>query len=171
MRKKATHSGLETPPHVPTMPQPTAPILLVEDNPDEADLTKMALRRYGADTPVQHVSDGQQALDYLFRRGAFAQRPEADPVVVLLDLKMPLVDGFGVLAAVKASERLRHTPIVVLTSSAEPSDRTRAYAAGTNAYMAKPTDFSEFLGAMKHLCEFWLHINQPPPPAMAPAWR
>lgn len=142
---------------------PTLPphILLVEDNPDEAALTRMALNRYADGTPVAHVSDGEQALDYLFRRGAYSERAGSDPAVVLLDLKMPKLDGFGVLATVKASAALRHTPIVVLTSSTEPSDLIRAYAAGTNAYMAKPTDYAEFLGAMKHLCAFWLQVNTP----------
>lgn len=143
------------------MPTSRSCILLVEDNPDEAELTKMALSRYSMGTPIQHVSTGAQALDFLFRRGPFSDRSDGDPAVVLLDLKMPVLDGFGVLAQVKASEQLRHTPVVVLTSSSEPSDLARAYAAGTNAYVAKPTDFSEFLGAMQHLCDFWLRANQP----------
>jgi len=142
-----------------------APILLVEDNPDEADLTRMALTRYGQGHQVQHVSDGLQALDYLYRRGRYSGRTGADPRVILLDLKMPVLDGFGVLLEVKNSEQLRHTPVVVLTSSTEPTDLRRAYAAGGNAYVAKPTDFAEFLGAMKQLCEFWLHVNQPAPQA------
>jgi CheY-like chemotaxis protein len=142
-----------------------APILLVEDNPDDAELTKLALTRYGHGVRVQHVSSGQQALDYLYRRGSFCDRADADPAVVLLDLKMPIMDGFDVLQEVKGSDTLRHTPVVVLTSSTEPADLTRAYAAGTNAYMAKPTDFGEFLGAMKHVCEFWLHVNHPAPRA------
>jgi len=142
-----------------------ASILLVEDNPDEADLTRMALTRYGHGHGVQHVSDGLQALDYLYRRGRYSGRTGADPLMVLLDLKMPVLDGFGVLLEVKSSAQLRHTPVVVLTSSTEPNDLRRAYAAGGNAYVAKPTDFAEFLGAMKHLCEFWLHVNQPAPQA------
>jgi len=148
------------------MPSRSHHILLVEDNPDEAALTRMALKRYADGAPVEHVSDGQQALDYLFRRGAFSNRPEGDPAVVLLDLKMPVMDGFAVLAEVKSSSAMRHTPIVVLTSSTEPSDLMRAYAAGTNAYMAKPTDYAEFLGAMKHLCAFWLQVNAPAPSAL-----
>lgn len=138
----------------------TAAILLVEDNPDEADLTRMALSRYGHRGSVQHVSDGQQALDYLFRRGSYAGRTGADPKVVLLDLKMPVLDGFAVLREVKSSTLMRHTPIVVLTSSTEPADLRRAYAAGSNAYVAKPTDFAEFLQSIKAVCEFWLHANQ-----------
>ncbi|GAB4090331.1 response regulator [Hydrogenophaga soli] len=143
-----------------------APILLVEDNPDEAELTRLALSRHGPEVQVVHVTNGQDALDYLFRRGAFHSRISPDPTVVLLDLKMPVLDGFGVLAQIKASDRLRHTPVVVLTSSSEPSDLLRAYAQGTNAYMAKPTDFGEFLAAMKHVCEFWLRINRPAPPTL-----
>jgi CheY-like chemotaxis protein len=145
------------------MPSRNAPILLVEDNPDDAELAKMALSRYGFGARVHHVSNGEQALDYLYRRGSFCERTDADPAMVLLDLKMPVLDGFGVLTEVKQSDSLRHTPVVVLTSSTEPNDLTRAYAAGTNAYMAKPTDFAEFLGAMKHVCEFWLGINHPAP--------
>jgi CheY-like chemotaxis protein len=145
------------------MPLTNTPILLVEDNPDEADLTRMALARQGFGPRVQHVSNGEQALDYLYRRGAFSHRPEDPPAMVLLDLKMPVLDGFGVLADVKQSPELKHTPIVVLTSSTEPSDLSRAYAAGTNAYVAKPTDFGEFLGTIKHLCDFWLRTNEPAP--------
>ena len=147
------------------MPSPNAPILLVEDNPDDAELTKIALSRYGFGKRVQHVSNGQQALDYLYRRGSFCDRSDDDPAVVLLDLKMPVMDGFGVLNEVKNSAVLKHTPVVVLTSSTEPSDLLRAYAAGTNAYMAKPTDFGEFLDTMKHLCEFWLQVNHAAPGA------
>ncbi|WP_372658097.1 response regulator [Hydrogenophaga sp.] len=138
-------------------------ILLVEDNPDDAELTKLALARHGLEGQVTHVSDGMQALDYLYRRDAFANRTGADPVLILLDLKMPLLDGIGVLKEVKGSDALRKIPVVVLTSSTEPSDLQRAYEAGTNAYIAKPTEFSQFLGAMKHVCEFWLNINQTAP--------
>lgn len=135
-------------------------ILLVEDNADEADLTRIALARYGQGNHVEHVSDGQQALDYLFRRGRYAGRTGTDPQVVLLDLKMPVRDGFEVLREVKTSAQLKHTPIVVLTSSAEPADLQRAYASGSNAYVAKPTDFADFLGAMKQVCDFWLRTNR-----------
>lgn len=145
-------------------------ILLVEDNPDDAELTRLALARHGLDSHVTHVSDGMQAVDYLYRRGAFASRTGADPSLILLDLKMPLLDGIGVLHEVKGSELLRNIPVVVLTSSTEPSDLLRAYAAGTNAYIAKPTEFSQFLSAMKHVCEFWININQTAPqPAAAAA--
>jgi CheY-like chemotaxis protein len=104
-----------------------------------------------------------QALDYLYRRDDYANRPSGNPVLVLLDLKMPLLDGIGVLKEIKGSEHLHNIPVVVLTSSTEPSDLQRAYDAGTNAYIAKPTEFSQFLSAMKHVCEFWININQTAP--------
>mgnify|MGYP006176599111 FL=1 len=138
-------------------------ILLVEDNPDDAELTKLALSRHGLDGRVTHVSDGMQALDYLHRRNGFTNRSGSNPVLVLLDLKMPLLDGIGVLKEIKGSDLLHNIPVVVLTSSTEPSDLLRAYDAGTNAYIAKPTEFSQFLGAMKHVCEFWVNINQTAP--------
>jgi len=138
-------------------------ILLVEDNPDDAELTKLALARHGLDGRVVHVSDGMQALDYLYRRDAYADRPAGNPILILLDLKMPLLDGIGVLREVKSADGLRTIPVVVLTSSTEPSDLQRAYDAGTNAYIAKPTEFAQFLSAMKHVCEFWVNINQAAP--------
>lgn len=138
-------------------------ILLVEDNPDDAELTKLALARHGLEGRVTHVSDGMQALDYLYRRDAFADRTGGHPILVLLDLKMPLLDGIGVLKELKSSDQLSNIPVVVLTSSTEPSDLQRAYDAGTNAYIAKPTEFAQFLSAMKHVCEFWVNINQTAP--------
>jgi CheY-like chemotaxis protein len=138
-------------------------ILLVEDNPDDAELTKLALARHGLDGRVVHVSDGMQALDYLYRRDGFSNRTGGNPILVLLDLKMPLLDGIGVLREIKSSNVLRTVPVVVLTSSTEPTDLQRAYDAGTNAYIAKPTEFAQFLSAMKHVCEFWVNINQPSP--------
>lgn len=140
-------------------------ILLVEDNPDDAELTKLALARHGLDGRVVHVSDGMQALDYLYRRDGFSNRKGGDPILVLLDLKMPLLDGIGVLREIKGSDTLCNIPVVVLTSSTEPSDLQRAYDAGTNAYIAKPTEFAQFLSAMKHVCEFWININQCSPQA------
>ena len=102
-------------------------ILLVEDNPDDAELTRLALARHGLDGRVTHVSDGMQALDYLYRRDAFADRTGGNPVLVLLDLKMPLLDGIGVLREIKGSDNLRNIPVVVLTSSTEPSDLQRRH--------------------------------------------
>jgi len=138
-------------------------ILLVEDHPDDAELTCLALSRYGLEGRVTHVSDGVQALDYLYRRDAFADRVGGNPVLVLLDLKMPVLDGIGVLHEIKGAEHLCNIPVVVLTSSTEPSDLQRAYDAGTNAYVAKPTEFAQFLGVMKHVCEFWINDNQTAP--------
>lgn len=138
-------------------------ILLVEDNPDDAELTKLALSRHGLDGRVTHVSDGMQALDYLYCRNEFNQRNGVNPALVLLDLKMPLLDGIGVLQEIKGSDALHNIPVVILTSSTEPSDLLRAYDAGTNAYIAKPTEFYQFLSAMKHVCEFWVNINQTAP--------
>jgi two-component system, response regulator len=146
-------------------------ILLVEDNQDDAELTRLALARHGLDGRVTHVSDGMQALDYLYRRDAFLGRTGGDPTLILLDLKMPLLDGIGVLKEVKGSDLLHNIPVVVLTSSTEPSDLLRAYEAGTNAYIAKPTEFSQFLSAMKHVCEFWLNINQTAPKSPSAATR
>ena len=146
-------------------------ILLVEDNPDDAELTRLALARHGLDGCVTHVSDGMQALDYLYCRGAFVSRTSVNPSLILLDLKMPLLDGIGVLHEIKGCEQLHNIPVVVLTSSTEPSDLLRAYTAGTNAYIAKPTEFSHFLSAMKHVCEFWININQTAPQLPGPAVR
>lgn len=153
------------------MNQAAESILLVEDNPDDAELTRLALSRYGLDGRVTHVSDGMQALDYLYRRDAFSARAGGNPSLILLDLKMPLLDGIGVLNEIKSSEQLRNIPVVVLTSSTEPSDLLRAYEAGTNAYIAKPTEFSQFLSAMKHVCEFWININQTAPQSPSAAVR
>ena len=141
----------------------TDAILLVEDNPDDAELTKLALARHGLEGRVVHVSDGMQALDYLYRRDGFSHRAGGNPILVLLDLKMPLLDGIGVLREIKGSDTLKTIPVVVLTSSTEPTDLQRAYDAGTNAYIAKPTEFAQFLSAMKHVCEFWVNINQTAP--------
>lgn len=141
----------------------TDAILLVEDNPDDAELTKLALARHGLEGRVVHVSDGMQALDYLYRRDGFSHRTGGNPILVLLDLKMPLLDGIGVLREIKGSDSLKTIPVVVLTSSTEPTDLQRAYDAGTNAYIAKPTEFAQFLSAMKHVCEFWVNINQTAP--------
>lgn len=138
-------------------------ILLVDDNPEDAELTKLALARHGLDGRVTHVGDGVQALDYLYRRDGFANRSDGNPALVLLDLNMPLLDGIGVLKEIKGSDALRNIPVVVLTCSTEPRDLQRAYDAGTNAYVAKSTEFAQFLSAMKHVCEFWIHTNQHAP--------
>jgi CheY-like chemotaxis protein len=146
------------------------PILLVEDDPDDAELTRLALTRLGLEQQVVHVADGLQALDWLFRRGEFGARTTADPQLVLLDLKMPLLDGIAVLREVKGSESLRHVPVVVMTSSTEPGDLRRAYEAGANAYVAKPTEFPHFLATLQRLCDFWIDTNLLAPPAPTGTW-
>lgn len=137
-------------------------IVLVEDNPRDAELTLNALKRIVANDVV-HLRDGAEALDYLFRRGAFASRPTDQPAVVLLDLKMPKVDGFEVLRAIKGDPGLKTIPVVMMTSSREEQDLVRSYAAGVNAYVVKPLKFAEFADAVRQLGAFWALLNEPPP--------
>jgi CheY-like chemotaxis protein len=137
------------------------PILLAEDNANDVELTLAALRGHVAN-PIEVVRDGAEALDFLFRRGAHASRPDEPPCVILLDLKMPKVDGLEVLRTVKGDPALRTIPVVVLTSSAEESDLVRSYELGVNAYVVKPVAFSEFMGAVKMVGQFWAVINQGP---------
>lgn len=134
------------------------PILLIEDSPDDAELTIAALALDLSDRVV-HVEDGKQALDWLHRRGAYAHRPAENPAVILLDLNMPLVDGFGVLREIRANTALRCTPVVGLTSSTSPDDVVRAYSDGISAYVVKPIDFTEFVEAMKCIGQFWAVLN------------
>jgi CheY-like chemotaxis protein len=137
------------------------PILLAEDNANDVELTLAALRGHVAN-PIAVVRDGAEALDFLYRRGAHASRPDEPPCVILLDLKMPKVDGLEVLRTVKGDPALRTIPVVVLTSSAEESDLVRSYELGVNAYVVKPVAFSEFMGAVKMVGQFWAVINQGP---------
>ena len=137
-------------------------ILLAEDDANDVELTLAALRGHGLANNIVVVRDGAEALDYLFRRGAFASRPAEAPCLFLLDLKMPKVDGLEVLQTVKADASLRTIPIVVLTSSAEESDLARSYDLGVNAYVVKPVVFSEFLDAVKIVGQFWAVVNQVP---------
>jgi CheY-like chemotaxis protein len=137
-------------------------ILLVEDNAGDAELTMMAFERQGLGRRVVHVRDGVEAMDYLLRRGDYADRPPGAPVVAFLDLKMPMLDGFVVLREIRSHPAIAALPVVVLTSSNEPSDRTRAYQSGANAYMCKPVDFVEFMEAMRCACQFWTKINRRP---------
>lgn len=139
-------------------------ILLAEDNPNDAELALCALGEQHLAQEVVVVRDGAEALDYLFRRGEHADRPEGLPVVAFLDLKMPRVDGLSLLRQMKADPELRSIPVVMLTSSREESDVVRSYEAGVNAYVVKPVDFQQYLDAVKRLGEFWAHINEPPPP-------
>lgn len=138
-------------------------ILLVEDSPNDVELILTALSENHLRNEVVVVRDGEEALDYLYCRGVFKLRKEGDPIVVLLDLKLPKVDGLEVLAQLKADPELRIIPVVVLTSSREEPDLTRCYELGTNAYVVKPIDFQEFVDVVKHLGLFWAVVNQPPP--------
>ena len=139
-------------------------ILLVEDNPDDAKLTLRAFERNKMLNPIVVARDGVEALDYLFARGAYAGHAGKPlPTLIILDLKLPKLDGLGVLRAVRGDERTRHIPVVVLTSSKEEQDLIHSYALGANSYVRKPVDFTEFLEAARILGIYWLMMNQPPP--------
>jgi CheY-like chemotaxis protein len=138
-------------------------ILLAEDDPADVELTLEALGHNRLANEVDVVHDGADALDYLFRRGAWAARPEGNPAVVLLDLKMPKVDGLQVLRQVKADDHLRTVPIVMLTSSREEQDLVESYRLGVNAYVVKPVDFARFVDVVRQLGMFWAVVNEPPP--------
>jgi DNA-binding response OmpR family regulator len=138
-------------------------ILLVEDDPKDTELTMTALEEYNLSNEVVVASDGEEALDYLYHRGKFQRRSGENPAVMLLDLKLPKVDGLEVLQAVKADSNLKMIPVVVLTSSREERDMVASYKLGVNAYVVKPVDFHEFVNAIKELGVFWAIINEPPP--------
>jgi CheY-like chemotaxis protein len=138
-------------------------ILLVEDDPKDVELTLTALEEYNLANEVVVTRDGAEALDYLYCRGDFSTRSNDIPAVLLLDLKLPKVDGLEVLQQVKSDEKLRMIPVVVLTSSREEKDMVASYRLGVNAYVVKPVDFHEFVDAIKELGVFWAVINQPPP--------
>ncbi|MGO8694443.1 MAG: response regulator [Rectinemataceae bacterium] len=144
-------------------------VLLVEDNPQDADLAKRALRKKNLANHLHWVEDGEAALDFLFRRGRYADRPQnRQPKVVLLDLKLPKVDGLEVLEAIKKDERTRSIPVVIVTSSRQDPDIAKAYDLGANSYVVKPIDFDQFADAMINLGYYWLLINQPPARDTAP---
>src|SRR6201985_2040252 len=140
-----------------------ARILLVEDDPRDVELTLMALGEYNLANEVVVTRDGEEALDYLYCRGDFNTRPNDNPAVMLLDLKLPKVDGLEVLQQIKSDERLKTIPVVVLTSSREETDMMRSYRLGVNGYVVKPVDFHEFVNAVKELGVFWAVVNEPPP--------
>jgi two-component system response regulator len=143
-------------------------ILLVEDNPDDVKLTQRAFRLNKMLNPIVVARDGVEALDYLFRRGAHADGPERPlPTLVILDLKLPRLDGIGVLKAIRADARTRFLPVVILTTSKGEDDLAQTYALGANSYVRKPVDFAEFLEAVKVLGVYWLMMNQPPPAGAA----
>ena len=138
-------------------------ILLVEDSPNDIELTLAALAENHLANEVVVARDGEEALDYLYRRGMFKLRELGQPAVVLLDLKLPKVDGLEVLAQLKADPALKVVPVVMLTSSHEERDLVRSYNLGVNAYVVKPVDFPEFVEAVKEVGLFWAVINEPPP--------
>lgn len=142
---------------------PIRPILLAEDNPNDVELILAAFKEARFLNEIHVTPDGEQALDYLHRRGAYAGRSGPPPAVLLLDLKMPKVDGREVLRAVRADPSLRHLPIVVLTSSREESDLLSSYELGANAFVVKPVDFPDFITAVSRLGFFWALLNEPPP--------
>ncbi|MFQ5956967.1 MAG: response regulator [Candidatus Brocadiales bacterium] len=139
-------------------------ILLVEDDPDDVELTLRALRKHNITNAVVVARDGVEALDYLFASGAHADRDtSAMPVVVLLDLKMPRLDGLEVLRTMRIDERTKLIPVVVLTASSEEQDMISSYSLGANSYVRKPVDFKQFADAVRQLGLYWLLLNEPPP--------
>ena len=138
-------------------------ILMVEDDPKDVELTLTALDDYKLANEVVVTRDGEEALDYLYCRGKFKTRSSDNPAVLLLDLKLPKVDGLEVLQQIKSDEKFKMIPVVVLTSSHEEKDMVASYKLGVNAYVVKPVDFHEFVNAVKELGVFWALINEPPP--------
>jgi CheY-like chemotaxis protein len=138
-------------------------ILIVEDDARDVELTLTALEEYNLANEVVVTHDGEEALDYLFCRGHYVARSNENPAVMLLDLKLPKVDGLEVLRCVKSDDRLKKIPVVVLTSSHEEKDLLASYELGVNAYVVKPVDFHEFVNAIRELGVFWAVINSPPP--------
>jgi CheY-like chemotaxis protein len=138
-------------------------ILIVEDDPRDVELTLTALDEHKLANEVVITRDGKEALDYLYCREQFASRSEENPAVILLDLKLPKVDGLEVLQQIRSDKQLKMIPVVVLTSSHEERDLLASYQLGVNAYVVKPVDFHEFVNAVKELGIFWAIINQPPP--------
>ena len=138
-------------------------ILLVEDDPKDVELTLTGLSEYNLANEVVVARDGEEALDYLHRRGNYQARANGNPAVMLLDLKLPKLNGFEVLEQVRTDDNLKMIPVVVLTSSHEEPDLVKSYKLGVNAYVVKPVDFHQFVNAVKELGVFWAVINEPPP--------
>jgi CheY-like chemotaxis protein len=141
-------------------------ILLVEDDPYDVELTLTGFSEFHLANEVVVARDGEEALNFLHRRGKFAGRTDGNPAVVLLDLKLPKVGGLEVLRQLKTDESLKMVPVVILTSSHEDRDMVEGYKLGTNAYVVKPVDFHQFVDAIKHIGAFWALINEPPPGSM-----
>ena len=137
-------------------------ILLAEDSLADAEMAVDALREANLANPIVHVEDGVEAMEYLHRKGRFADRSDEDPAVLLLDIKMPRMDGLEVLQRIRADERLRRMPVVILSSSREESDLVRSWDLGVNAYVVKPVDIDQFFAAVKTLGKFWAVINETP---------
>ena len=137
-------------------------ILLAEDSPADAEMAIDALREANLANPIVHVEDGVEVLEYLYRKGRFADRPDEVPVVLLLDIKMPRMDGLEVLTTLRADEHFRRMPVVILSSSREESDLARSWDLGVNAYVVKPVDIDQFFQAVKTLGTFWAVINETP---------
>ncbi len=139
-------------------------ILLVEDNPDDVELTMRAFEKANITNEVMLARDGAEALDFLFATGAYADRdPKEHPALVLLDIKLPKVDGIEVLRRLRADERTKFLPVVMLTSSTEQEDLINSYSEGANSYVRKPVDFAQFSEAVTQLGLYWLVLNEPPP--------
>ena len=138
-------------------------ILLAEDDPKDVELMLSALSDYHLANQIMVVRDGTEALDYLYRREGFAQEPGGNPVVILLDLKMPKLDGLQVLKQIKSDKKLKTIPVVILTSSLESQDLEACYQLGANAYVVKPVKFADFIEAVREIGVFWALINEPPP--------
>jgi CheY-like chemotaxis protein len=147
---------------------PLKPILLVEDNPKDLELTLVALERGRLANDVIVARDGAEALDYLYHRGSHAGRQNGHPAFILLDLKLPKVDGLQVLEVIKKDPELRQVPVVMLTSSREEQDLLRSYRMGVNAYVVKPVGFQEFIEAVQEVGGFWAVLNEPPPGSARP---
>jgi CheY-like chemotaxis protein len=143
------------------MPNKLGYILLADDNDNDLELTQHALAQYKLANEIVVVRDGVEALDFLYRRGDFASRPELDPILVLLDIKMPRVDGIEVLRTMKRDGRFHVTPVVMLTSSRQGPDVEECYRLGANAYVVKPVDFVQFADAVKTIGKFWAVLNEP----------
>jgi len=142
---------------------PLKRILLAEDNKNDIELTLSALEEYNLANEVVVVRDGVEMLDYLFRRGQFTDHPNGVPAVILLDLKMPRLDGLEALRQLRTEPRFKHVPVVMITSSREEQDLIRSYELGVNAYVVKPVDFQKFVECIKQIGFFWALINEPPP--------
>ena len=147
------------------------PILLVEDNPKDLELTLIALGKTQLANEVISVRDGAEALDYLCYRGQYEHREKGNPAVVLLDLKLPKIDGLQVLERIKSEPDLKSIPVVMLTSSREENDLLKSYSLGVNAFVVKPVGFKEFLEAISDLGVFWAVLNEPPPGSLKPRLR